>query len=224
MVVLTDLSVQSIEFDLGQSLSNLRDVRVEFERSVPVGKVAVPYLWAYTCDQAMFERLLRRTSNVKSVHPVQLEDDRGLYRIEWDDDPDGFLECLSNSSISIVKARGTAEQWDFRLRFDSHDAVSRFQKACTDRDVSLSIERVVSSHSEKMSTELLSPRQRETIELALEKGYFDVPRRTTMVELAEELGISDQAVSARIRRAMKTLSKSSLNESGPPSRPTLTEH
>ena len=168
MVVLTDLTVQSLEFDLGQSLSNLRDVRVHFDRSVPVGESAEPYLWAYTCEQPLFERLLKNTSNVEAAHRVQLDDKKGLYRIEWVDELEGFLGCLCNTDINVVQIRGTAEQWDFRLQFDSHDAVSRFQRECADQNVSLSIDRVVSSQARQMPTELLSPRQHETIELALE--------------------------------------------------------
>jgi predicted DNA binding protein len=37
---------------------------------------------------------------------------------------------------------------------------------------------------------------------AVEEGYFAVPRRTTLVEIAEGIRVSDQAVSERLRRAL----------------------
>jgi len=44
--------------------------------------------------------------------------------------------------------------------------------------------------------------QRDALSRAVAAGYFEVPRRTTLVELADELDISDTAVSQRIRRGM----------------------
>lgn len=48
----------------------------------------------------------------------------------------------------------------------------------------------------------LTRRQRTTLELAVERGYYDIPRRCTTIELADELGISDQAVTERLRRGI----------------------
>ena len=51
----------------------------------------------------------------------------------------------------------------------------------------------------------LTPVQRETVEAALELGYFDIPRGVSMEELAAELDITPNAVSERLRRAERTL-------------------
>lgn len=56
----------------------------------------------------------------------------------------------------------------------------------------------------------LTPVQRETLTMALERGYFAIPRETNLVELAEELDISDQAVNERVRRGTAKLVASSL--------------
>lgn len=47
----------------------------------------------------------------------------------------------------------------------------------------------------------LSDKQMETLQTALECGYFEVPRGITLKELAKELGCSHQATSERLRRA-----------------------
>lgn len=44
----------------------------------------------------------------------------------------------------------------------------------------------------------LTTGQRDLVVAAYEAGYFDVPRETTLVELGEELEISDSAVSQRL--------------------------
>lgn len=41
-------------------------------------------------------------------------------------------------------------------------------------------------------------------------GYYDIPRGCTTKELADELGISDQAVTERLRRAIGSLVRHTL--------------
>ncbi|MFC4436669.1 helix-turn-helix domain-containing protein [Halostagnicola sp. GCM10023398] len=47
----------------------------------------------------------------------------------------------------------------------------------------------------------LTPTERETIHRAIEAGYYEVPRSTTLGELAAAFEISDAAVSKTLRRA-----------------------
>lgn len=51
----------------------------------------------------------------------------------------------------------------------------------------------------------LTDPQFEALTLAVEMGYYDIPRGYTTKELAEKLGISDQAVTERLRWAKHTL-------------------
>lgn len=53
--------------------------------------------------------------------------------------------------------------------------------------------------------DILSDKQREIITIALELGYFDVPRETTLDEIANEVGISASAASKRLVRAQQKL-------------------
>jgi hypothetical protein len=46
--------------------------------------------------------------------------------------------------------------------------------------------------------------------VAVEAGYHDIPRTCTTVELADKLGISDQAVTERLRRAIVNLVSNTL--------------
>jgi predicted DNA binding protein len=50
--------------------------------------------------------------------------------------------------------------------------------------------------------------QRETLSLAVERGYFETPRAVTLEELAGELDIPRSTVSYRLRRATAELAKS----------------
>jgi len=41
-------------------------------------------------------------------------------------------------------------------------------------------------------------------------GYYDIPRGCTTAELADELGISDQATTERLRRAIGAFTRHAL--------------
>lgn len=51
----------------------------------------------------------------------------------------------------------------------------------------------------------LTDQQRATLRLAVERGYFDVPRRATAADLAEELDVSASAVSTQLRRIERSI-------------------
>lgn len=207
MGIVTDVTVPGEQFELGETLGQVDDTRVAFERVVPTGDSMFPYMWVYTDDHTRLCQLLQVDPAIESLRLVHHKGEKGLYDVEWSDETAGFLSCLRETNPIVLQAGGSATAWEFTLRFDCHAAISEFQQACTDRDISLAVDRVVNKSVADPPGQKLTGPQRETIELALERGYFDVPRKTTMVELADELGISDQAVSARIRRAMKKLSQ-----------------
>jgi len=46
--------------------------------------------------------------------------------------------------------------------------------------------------------------------MAVEKGYFSVPRETKLGEIADVVGITQQAASERVRRGAETVLRKSL--------------
>jgi len=57
----------------------------------------------------------------------------------------------------------------------------------------------------QQTLEKLTPRQREVLEVAYHRGYFDSPKKTTGEELAAEFGFSPSAFHRHIRAAERTL-------------------
>lgn len=51
---------------------------------------------------------------------------------------------------------------------------------------------------------------------ALEMGYFEVPRSAELTDVADELDLSPNAVSERIRRGEANLFRSALTTDWPP--------
>jgi hypothetical protein len=67
--------------------------------------------------------------------------------------------------------------------------------------------------------ELLTPVQRRTLVVAIEQGYFEIPRQSTLDDLAADLGVSKQAVSERLRRALGAVAVDAVDESDSVERP-----
>ena len=111
------------------------------------------------------------------------------------------------AEASILEGVGEEDTWRLQLRFDDHDRLSEFFGRCAEKGISLDLE-MVHNPDIYQSLEIqaqLTEAQREALDAALEAGYFQVPRGTNLVELADQLGISDSAASQRLRRGIKTV-------------------
>lgn len=58
----------------------------------------------------------------------------------------------------------------------------------------------------------LTEKQRDTLRIALETGYYEQPRKADLSDLAERLGVSKSAVSQRLRTAEAKLVKNAFDE------------
>jgi len=211
MSVIVEFRVPDEEFLLGQVLADPPGMHVELERLVPTGDAVIPYLWVQGEDYAAFEQRVARSEAIGSFDALDHVDGWVLYRTEWADDPFSLLGIISESCGAILEAKGTGG-WVFRVRFLNHDAVSTFYNYCTEQDISIHIER---SYTLTEKTEFghqfdLSQEQREALVLAIRKGYFETPRQTSLADLAGDLGISEQAVSNRIRRGNRKVLEEAL--------------
>ena len=110
-----------------------------------------------------------------------------------------------------MSATGTAAGWDFELRFPDHDSLSRYQTCCENSHISVEVVRVYNPTDPGVGPWYgLSEPQRDALLLAVQMGYYDIPRECSTKDLAAELGISDQAVTERLRRAIAAFGRHAL--------------
>jgi predicted DNA binding protein len=203
MSVLTEVRLSPDDFELGQILSLDEASAIELETLVPSGDVTVPLFWVYEPVGDGFLDAVQRYPTVNSVTAVDVFEDRTLFRLDWDASQDHLFQCILANEGSILSATGTREGWDFEIRFPDHDALSQYQTCCEDAYISPEIIRVYNPTDPGVGPWYgLSDPQREALMLAVRMGYYDIPRGCTTEELADELGISDQAVTERLRRAI----------------------
>lgn len=218
MSVIVIVEVASEDFALGRALvsNGAGDVPVRLEQVVPLGSAFVPYLWVPTDAVERIQRVLRAEPVVDAVRVVDTTDGESLLRVDWDETVDGLFDAVTGSAASLLEAVGEGDAWRLRLRFPDHEALTDFHRECAARGISIEA-RSIHHPGAPRTAEAGSPltdKQHEALVAALEAGYFDVPRRINLTELAAELDVSDSAVSQRLRRGIASLLARHLVESG----------
>jgi predicted DNA binding protein len=176
------------------------------ERIVPASGRVMPYIWVHGPKFGEFEESVRSSNYVRELKALDAVGNRALYRVEWDEDIESLLYGMAETNATILEARGN-EDWYFRIRFDDHTGLTAFHNFCTENDISFALNRVYTLAEEQPGGYAfeLTDAQRNALVTAVEGGYFEVPRRTTLTGIGEELGISEQSASENVRRGANSV-------------------
>ena len=189
------------------------DVELELEQTIPVSDDGPSYVWAWGPDAVDFHEAVESVLGppVKLVGTVP---NGALYGSDWDFGESRLLSGLRDHDVVLLECVTATESWRLRLRVPSHSALSDLKRDWANNGIDSEFDRIAPLAAlETSPSEELTDSQREALLLALEQGYFDEHRRTSLDELGTELGISRQAVAARLRRAYRTLAEMIREES-----------
>ncbi|WP_232686708.1 helix-turn-helix domain-containing protein [Halobacterium zhouii] len=212
MSVVVEVEISAADFELGRILGVDGMSSIELESLVPIGGATVPLFWIHNSTRDRFVDSVQRHPTVNSASEVDVFEDRTLFTLDWDANQDHVFRGIREHEGQLLSAIGTPERWEFELRFPSHGALTEFRTHCEDAQISLEVQRVYNPTEPDAGPWYgLTERQREALTLAVQMGYYDIPRGCTTEELAAELGISDQAVTERLRRAIVSLATSTLD-------------
>jgi hypothetical protein len=223
MSVILELSLPADEFELGCILDlEEMDSRIVLETMVPLEGQGVPFIRFLDDESCAFEARVRRHPAVSRIQQVADPDGETLYALDWEISEGTLFYGMETVDACLLKGVGTARSWSFQLRLPTRDHVSSFQEYCDDWNLDFEIERLyrpTSGSADKRHG--LTPIQRKTLVTAVQMGYYAVPREISTEELAEEFGISAQATSERLRRAVDALARHTLmlSEDNPEIRP-----
>jgi predicted DNA binding protein len=206
VTVLATIEVASEAFDLGQIYSGV-DARVELTQFVPVGESLIPFFRVDTDaleDRDRFERAVASDFRVAAFDRLGGVADRTLYRLEWTEAIDGFLDALADGDLIVERgfSRAGTDAWTIRLRALDHEALTRFQHRCAEHDVEFDVRQLTHDPADEADPYGLTDKQREALTLAFDAGYFDIPRGISLSKLADRLDISRQAYTRRLNRAL----------------------
>lgn len=215
MSVIVEFDVRARDFELGRVLAVPGRGRIRLQEMIPLGDQVIPLIWLYQTDSDDFAETVQDHDGVEKLVEFDETSDRVLYALHWNISEDELLTAISDYGGYLLEGSGSGGTWSLQVRFQDHDSVSTFDKRCRENDVTLTVTAVYNPTPPDASEWYgLSTAQRETLLLAMREGYYDIPRQISTKELGRALDISDQAVTERLRRAIRTLSENTLLAEG----------
>ena len=184
---------------------------IDLESLVPLGEKAIPYFKVSEEARVSFEESVRDHPSVDQIDVVTRHENETTYALQWNAERDVFLQGIIELGGQILTASGGSNTWEFEIRFPTHELLSEFQEYCIDAHIDIEVGRLY--NPSKPGTGMwfgLTRAQRETLMLAVRGGYYSIPRQMSTENIAEQLGISDQAVTERLRRGISTLTQNTL--------------
>jgi predicted DNA binding protein len=98
------------------------------------------------------------------------------------------------------------------LEVPDHETLRELMETVSNADVAVETKEITSARPRLSTVEvdldMLTDKQREALVLAFDSGYYDRPRKASLADIAEQLGISKSAVSQRLRNAEMKLVES----------------
>lgn len=204
MPTLVDLDLSADAFVLEHLLESVAGVRVELEVLVPVDPAAIPLFWVASDDPDAVDAALRADASVADASLLVSTGEWRLYEATWEAATEDALAPIAGSGTRVQRATADPDGWTLCLLFRSREDVARFVDGCRSRDVDVDLRRV-SDPSRSPADDAVSDRQAEILRAAYEHGYWEVPRGITLAELADEVGVSNTAVSEALRRGIDNL-------------------
>jgi|AntRauMinimDraft_4_1070384.scaffolds.fasta_scaffold00095_26 predicted DNA binding protein len=213
MSVIVEFSLSSPRLNLHDATTAVPDVTLEVESvdSVGDGHLNTVILVAGE-DLDAFDEAIREDSTVTDVTLLDQLPNHSLYRYRYAEETElrlypVWLE-LGAAQLHIECQDGT---WFLRIRFPNRDALAEFESICQEENVEFTLHRIYGESGES-EPDPLTDAQREALGLALEAGYLDVPRSASLSVIADELDVSEQSASERLRRATRNLATDALSD------------
>jgi len=205
MATVMEFTSPAAEFPLGSVFDNLPGVTVELERLIPHETLIIPYFWVRGTETDDVEASFDPHPGVTAIRMVDSVEDEYLLRAEWKQEYFGILSALARANVVVLTGIGTKDEWRFEVRGESQEAIAEFREYCQEHDIPIEITAVHAMLPIKGEGFELTETQREALVLAYERGYFDSPRESSLEEIADELGITQQSLSSRLRRGHRRL-------------------
>ena len=211
MSVVVDFTVPAESFALHEALAAEPSMTVEGERLASHGtEWVLPFLWASGGDLEAFYEAVANDPTVVDATVIEKADHTALYKIEWVDAVNEMVTEIVDQHANILEAVAQGEEWRLKLRFARDEQVSSFRSHFAEQGREFEVQKLYHPSVPRQQEYGLTPEQRTTLAVAQRMGYFDVPRGSSIEELADELGVSSNAVSQRIRRASTNLIQHTL--------------
>ena len=169
-------------------------------------------LWASSGDFEAFDDGLTADPTVADATVLAEVGDQRLYQVALTPRGEEYMTYHAWADLDsvFVSADRVGDGWRVRIRFPDRDCLREYVEYCKEQGLIFDLRQLYDARGPESDSFGLTDRQRETVRTAAEMGYYEVPRRVELEDLAEVLGVSRQAVSERLRRATGVLVRATV--------------
>ena len=191
---------------LADAFERAPEAEFRFERTVTNSpERRLPPVWASGLGTEEARDLFAADPTVADAELLGEDDGAQLFDVVFDGGICEFVDAIFERGGTVLRAGATDHQWTFQLRFADHgDIGTAFNDEFCER-FDATVTRLYRSTESPVPRTAVTEKQRQALDTALGLGYYDVPRTVDLESVGEELGISRQAVSERLRRGHEML-------------------
>lgn len=213
METVVDATIPTDQFVLEETFERVQDVEFEFVRlAVHSAGRPMPFVWGSTDEPDRLDAALRDDPTTERVGCQSRGDGRVLYSIDWTEDAARLVDRFAEAGGSVLDVRGTSDRWRIRTLYPDRATASEAFQTWREEGVDPSLSRIGNLSCRDDGAVGLSETQHSAIARAFQTDYYDVPRGTTLEELATDFDVSHQALSERLRRGHSRLVERMLPE------------
>jgi predicted DNA binding protein len=169
----------------------------------------MPCIWVAANDPSVDEALANDPSVDEVVAVTEFGDER-YYQVDWDDTVETQVDEYLDKEGSILNAEATTDGWELRIRFASRNQFDAFRAKVRERGHSFELLNIYEPGTPHQSIGDVTPRQRDALVAAVDRGYYEVPRRISARELTADLEMSHQSLSELLRRGTENIVAATL--------------
>lgn len=147
--------------------------------------------------------ILEDDSDVLTYEVLHTDDRKAIFQFLQTTEPGAGIAARESGNpppFPLVLRDG----WIHAESTTTHDRLSAFREQLDAVGVKYELLSVTQSQD---PTELLTDRQREFVVEALDRGYYDTPRRSSLTDVADALGVNKATASGILHRAEGTMIK-----------------
>ena len=207
MTVIGDFAFPGEHFVLRGTIDT-PEIDIEIERLVAhIDEGLTPYFRISAVDFDPVEQALAEDPTVTDLEQLEAVAKERFYRAHWHEGSHGLMTVLEKTEGAVLSATFHDGHWEVRVIFSDRGDLSDFFEQCRDElDFDIDLIRVFDRSNPATYGEYgLTQKQRDALLIALEAGYYTIPKQGQISDVAAELGVSPQAVSQRLRRACANL-------------------
>jgi len=211
MGTLVTATVPADELALSETLAEVPEASFGCESVGDSGEeVAMPLLWAWGTDREEVEAALGDDPTVDDATLLANFDDEWLYWVEWVEEVALVVWMITNHRATLMAASTDGGEWALRILYPERDDLVRTAELCEDHGLTFDVRSIREMEGGASGRYGLTDGQYQALTIACRRGYFSIPRECDLDDLANEMDISHQALSERLRRGIESLVRDAL--------------